>query len=68
MLGRGCLGQSCRTQCAIGFVPRDAGAAVATPGSVSGYPRPSGAWGHMNLGKKCAHTPIFLADVKEKTP
>lgn len=64
MLGRGCLGQSCRTHGATGFVPHDAGVAMATPGPISGYQSPSGEWVHMNLGKKFAHMPFFLADVK----
>lgn len=40
------------------------GVAVATPGSLSRYPTPSGEWGQMNLGKKFAHVLIFLPDVK----
>lgn len=44
MLGRGCLGQICRTRVANRFVPHHAGEAMATPGYISGYPSPSGEW------------------------
>lgn len=66
MLGRGCLGQSCRTHGTIGFVPHDAGVAVATPGPISGYQSPSGEWVHVNLGKKFAHMPFFWLMWKEE--
>lgn len=72
MLGGGFWVQSCRAQGAAELCPvmlvfiGD----VATPGSVPGYPSPSvwwwvaGAKYGVFLGKKCACTPLLLADVK----